>query len=695
MPVARRNVVDRLEDGIIVLDLQDRIVDLNPAMQEMVGKPARAMIGQPVGRLLGSLGELINQSDGGRTLETEIKISIADVDQDFELRVSPLHGQREAVIGWLVVLHDITDRKLAENEIRRARDGLDLMVTKRTAELEEANRKLREELVKRQSAEERYQTLFEEAPVMYVITRNQDGTAIIVDCNRLFLETLGYQREEVLGHPLADFYSPNSRTALEHSYLRSGEEELLLEERQLLTTQGKVIETLLQTISELDPEGNALGTRSMYLDITQRKLAEAALRESEQTFRALFENANDAIFRISLDGLHLHVNQKAAKMLGYAEDELVGMTIYDIIDPQETDDAENRLKSLLAGQTLPSYERSFRTKDGDLLPVEINLSLVLDDEGDPKYILSIVRDISQRKIAEKALRESEAKFRSIFESSPLGKHQYQLAADGRLIFTEANPAADDILGVDHKLLVGSSIEEAFPGIDTTELPEKFRRVAERGGIWKTDQLHYESDDISGTFEVHGFQTSPGRMVAAFSDITERKQAEQTIQRLAKQRQRLLQVSRSMLATLALDEVMDQILLTLQDLLSYDLCSIYLLDKEAGLLRPSKIAGLEYISETLGEWPIQLGQGIAGAVAQSGQGEMVNDAHLDPRSLYPDGAEVEREHLISIPVRVQEEIIGVFNVGRIQAVPFTEEEFELRAAVYSPGRHRNPQRAALQ
>lgn len=797
VPIARRVVVDGLRDSIVVLDLQNRIVDLNPAIQELAGKPASEMIGRPVDQILGPHADLINQSHDLNPIQTEIMMKTADVEYCFELRVSPLLSQRKAVIGQLVVLHDITDRKRAEEELRQARDGLELVVTERTADLEEANRKLREELARRKAAEDRYLSLFEEAPVMYVITRSQDETAIIVDCNRLFLDTLGYQRDEVLDRPLADFYTPSSRAALDQSYLRTVGDELILEERQLLTHQGRVVETLLQARSELDPDGNTLGVRSMYLDITQRKQAErrfegllesapdaviivndegsivlvnaqteqmfgyareqlldenleillparfhdrhlasqvdyfsksqmrsmgpdlelwgrrkdgsefpveislnpqemeegllvfasirdisnrkkseVALRESEQTYRALFENANDAIFRMSLDGLHLQVNRKAAELLGYQQDELVGMTYHDIVDPRETQDAEGKFKALLAGQTLPSYERSFRTKEGDVLPVEINVTLVQDVEGDPKFILSIVRDIRERKLAEEALRESEAKFRSIFESSPLGKHHYQLEPEGRLVFMEANPAADEILGVDHNKLVGSTIEEAFPEISATEVLEQFRRLAESGGTWSTDQLLYQGDEISGVFEVHGFQTSPGRMVAAFIDITNRKRAEETILRLAKQRQRLLQVSQSMLSTLALDEVMDQILVTLQDILSYDLCSIYMLDQEAGLLRPSKIAGHEYVSDSLGEWPIQLGQGIAGEVAQSGQGEMVNDAHLDPRSLYPDGAEIEREHLISIPVRVQEETLGVFNVGRIQASPFTEEEFEL-------------------
>ena len=671
VPVARRVVVDGLRDYIIVLDLQNRIVDLNPATQEMAGKSASEMIGRPVDQLLGPHADLIDQSHDLSLIQAEITMRIAKVEYDFDLRVSPLLSQRKAVIGRLVVLHDITGRKRAEEELRQARDGLELMVTERTAELEEANRKLKEELARRQRAEDRYLTLFDEAPVMYAITRSQDGTVIIVDCNRLFLDTLGYQRDEVLEHPLADFYTPSSRANLDQSCLRTVGEELLLEERQLLTHQGRVIETLLQARPELDPEGNTIGTQEMYLDITQRK-------QAERKFEGLLESAPDAMIIVNEEGRIVLVNVQTERMFGYAREELLDEHLETLLPTRFQErhlahlvdyfsEPQNRLMG-------PGLELRGRRQDGSEFPVEISLSPLETEEG--LLVSSAIRDISRRKQAADALQESETKFRNIIEASPLGMHMYQLDPDGRLVFVEANPAADEILGVDHDQFVGKTIEAAFPETAGTELPEQLRRVAESGETWSTDQLLYEGDDISGAFQVHGFQTSPGRIVVTFTDITERKRAEETVRRLAKQRQHLLQVSQSMLSTLAMDELIDQILQTLQEVLPYDLCSIYTLDKEAGLLHPSKIAGQEYISEMLDEWPIPLGQGIAGTVAQSGQGELVNDAHLDPRTVYPDGSDVEREHMISIPVRVQEKTIGVFNVGRIQATPFTDEEFEL-------------------
>jgi PAS domain S-box-containing protein len=130
-------------------------------------------------------------------------------------------------------------------------------------------------------AEERYRKLFEEAPLMYVITRNQGGVPIIADCNRAFLSTLEYTRDEVVGRPLDGFYTPESRAALlEGGYWRALEGSFVTEERRLVTCDGRVIETILTALPETDAQGNITGTRAMYLDITTRKLAEDNLRSS-------------------------------------------------------------------------------------------------------------------------------------------------------------------------------------------------------------------------------------------------------------------------------------------------------------------------------------------------------------------------------------------------------------------------------
>ena len=98
----------------------------------------------------------------------------------------------------------------------------------------------------------------------------------------------------------------------------------------------------------------------------------------------------------------------------------------------------------------------------------------------------VQEELIERTRIESALRESEEKFRNIVEASPMGMHMYQLEADQQLIFIDANPAANQILGVDCQQFVGKTIEEAFPALVQTEVPEKYRLAATTGQQWETD-----------------------------------------------------------------------------------------------------------------------------------------------------------------------------------------------------------------
>jgi diguanylate cyclase (GGDEF)-like protein/PAS domain S-box-containing protein len=137
-------------------------------------------------------------------------------------------------------------------------------------------------------------------------------------------------------------------------------------------------------------------------DITERKRIEEALRASEARFRALFDQTHDAVFILNLEGQHIAVNQRAADMLGYSIDELLRLSMHDT--SIEIDQSQSIIDRLLAGEHVPLYERRFRRKDGQVFPVEINAELIRDKSGSPLHIQSVVRDISQRKQVEDALR---------------------------------------------------------------------------------------------------------------------------------------------------------------------------------------------------------------------------------------------------------------------------------------------------
>jgi PAS domain S-box-containing protein len=217
-------------------------------------------------------------------------------------------------------------------------------------------------------------------------------------------------------------------------------------------------------------------------------------------------------------------------MAGYSSPQEMIDTVTNIgkdhyVNPHERDEM---VRMLLENDTVEGFEVEVYRRDRTTFWISINVHTVRDEEGNILYFEGTNTDITDRKQAELALRESEQRIREIIDNAPFGAHSYRLDDDGRLIFLGGNPAADRILNIDHSPLIGLEIEEAFPILKGRDVAENYRRVALEGGRWVQDVVRYEDKDIAGAFEVFAFQTAPRRMTAFFQDITERKRAEEAL-----------------------------------------------------------------------------------------------------------------------------------------------------------------------
>ena len=123
------------------------------------------------------------------------------------------------------------------------------------------------------------------------------------------------------------------------------------------------------------------------------------------------------------------------------------------------------------------------------------------------------------------LRKSEEGFRSIVEQSPMGMLLYEIHDDDRLVLTAVNPAAERILGITATEYLGMTIEEAFPPLMETDIPDQYRRIARNGGTWSIQELSYDTTDIHGVYDVIVFQTNPDTVAVNFLDVAERIQAQ--------------------------------------------------------------------------------------------------------------------------------------------------------------------------
>ena len=263
--------------------------------------------------------------------------------------------------------------------------------------------------------------------------------------------------------------------------------------------------------------------------------AELKLRiaiDPDEKYGSLTDNINVGAYRSTpgQQGRFIQANPACVRMFGYESTaELLSASAVDLY--QNPEDREKFSEKLSEIGFVGNEELALKKKDGTPLIGSVSAVAVRDENGKLIHFDGIIEDITDRKQMQLALRESEERFRSIVQASPMGMHMYQLESDGRLVFTGANPAADKLLGVDNTQFIGKAIEEAFPPLTETEAPERYRLAASEGTPWNTEQIIYGDEQIKGAFEVHAFQTEPGKMAAMFLDITERKQAEAEIRAL--------------------------------------------------------------------------------------------------------------------------------------------------------------------
>jgi len=281
-----------------------------------------------------------------------------------------------------------------------------------------------------------------------------------------------------------------------------------------------------------DANGNIVGTFGVSRDITEHRKAEEALRESEERFRATFENAAIGMALVDLQGHPLKSNPALQQMLGYNEEELSRMvfTEYTYTDDQDLD---WRLFSELVAGKREKYEteKRFLKKGGDVVWGQLTASLVKDRYGRPVCVVGMVQDITGRRRAEAALNEERHLFCTLMDNLP--DSIYFKDREGR--FTQINLAVSKYLGLDHPALAAGKTDFDF---FSAELAREFRKDEERiigtgqPMVGKEEKVTWPGGKVAWASTTKmPLRDAQGNIVGTFGvsrDITERKQAEEAL-----------------------------------------------------------------------------------------------------------------------------------------------------------------------
>jgi PAS domain S-box-containing protein len=288
---------------------------------------------------------------------------------------------------------------------------------RRVKALERARTRSRRAEATLRESEARFRALFEHASDL-IIAATLDGA--IISVNRATEETLQWSREALIGRNIRELLTPESFALGEQRMHRvlAGEKLPKIFGFEAVRRDGSVVP--LEGWARLlrDARGRPVGHEGVYRDITQRRLAEDAARESEERYRSLVDNASDSILTFALDGTITSVNRAYAKLTGWTTDELMGENWQALVAPVDRERMAERTRRALVGEKLPSiFEVATLCKDGHTVQLEGRTRTMRTLHGTAVGFQGIYRDISERKRAEAALRESEERYRLMFQEA--------------------------------------------------------------------------------------------------------------------------------------------------------------------------------------------------------------------------------------------------------------------------------------
>lgn len=397
----------------------------------------------------------------------------------------------------------------------------------------QADRALRE-------SEEKYRILFEFVPVGIGIS---DLEGRVIDCNLAMLEMTGYTLEEMRAIKLKDTYvNPDEREKLlvaleEHGRVRNWEVRLkrkdgtayhALLDIDLTEIGGKrVVLTSQRDITERERAGEELEKHRKHLEeLVEKRTAE--LKESERLYRKLIETSQDAVIVIDLEGKISEISQRALEIYGARNvGELLGKNAFELFAaPENLEEAMADFQKIVKEGFVRNVERTAIRKDGARLITRVNAALIKDAHGEPRGVIAAASDITERRRAEEALKESEEKYRSLFEEAL----DAILVADAETgIILDCNRAASELVGREKSELIGKHQRIIHPPEETTgEFSRTFERhIKEKEGQVLEGQVITKSGEIKEVEIKANLLGLRDKKIlhGIFRDITERKRAE--------------------------------------------------------------------------------------------------------------------------------------------------------------------------
>ncbi len=488
-----RTLFESAPDAIYLNDLEGNFVDGNSAAEELTGFTRDQLIGKSfaesgllsVEQLPKALENLKMNAADQPTGPDEFVLKRKDGSSvTLEIRTFPVKiGDQNLVLG---IGRNITERKKVEAKLAES--------------------------------ETRFRELFHHMSSGVAVYAAADGGRdfIFKDFNRAAEKINETKREDVLGRKVTEVFPGMEEFGLLEVFRRvwkTGKPEhfpvTLYKDERISRWKENYVYKL--------PSGEIVSVSN---DVTKRKKDEEKIKNSEARFRATFDQAAVGVAHTTPDGRFVRINQKFCDIVGYTRKEMLERTFQDITHPDDLDADLDSVRQVLADEiSTYSKEKRYFRKDGSVVWINLTVSLLRDDSGEPNFFICVIEDINERRSAEEALKESERRFRSLSEAAFEG-----VGFNEKGVLVDANEAFIKMFGYSLEELKGKQVIELAAPQDRKLVVENIR--AGYQGIYECRGLHKDGSLLD--LEIHGNSvTYQGRemRLTTIRDITERKKAE--------------------------------------------------------------------------------------------------------------------------------------------------------------------------
>ncbi|MGB2885256.1 MAG: PAS domain S-box protein, partial [Dehalococcoidia bacterium] len=558
-----RTIFENSSVAITLADENENIVSWNKFAETLLGMDRDDLYMKPVSSLYpeAEWRRIRSQNVRKKGMQHHLETQIIRKNQEItavDLSLSVLRGPEGKVAGSIGIIADITARKTIEAELRAQHDRLEEVVNERTAQLTTANKQLQRGISERKQAEE---SLRESEERFRSVLDNSIDMIYRMDLQTGRYDYISPSSKKMLGYTPEEFAALGIENAapLVHP---NDVDELIENVIKLITSpeQKDAASTVEYRLKHMElgyrwmSDNRSVVYNDMNIpvavvgnlrDITERKMAEEEMRIKENAL----ENSINAIAMSDMEGKITYVNQACVKLWGSDnKEELLGKPYWKLLESEDVSVAKEVASAISDDQSWEG-EIVARTKDGTEKYVHVLSGVVKDAEGNPIQTISSFIDITERKNTEKALRESEEKFRNVLDSSLDMVYRLNLDTD---MYEYLSPASKQLLGYSPEEFIALGPEHAASLIhpdDADRLSENIVKLMsstkkdERASIVEYQIKHRElgyrwvADNLS---VIRGDADAPILVVGNLRDITERKRAEEVLRESEEKFRRLVE-----------------------------------------------------------------------------------------------------------------------------------------------------------